>query len=185
MQTLSQFSPLENDTALYNLKSSAKDRIRALFDSPSFFSVSLYQAARWIPALLIGCEQLCLCLLPAVYPVAGCGAGEDCCVVGWGSPVEYEPGAGTLLHYLLSSYYKPGQGDPRNRLLDKLCVWLTLLLPHSHDTAEKAVGFVSTLGCAHFQQGPWPITFRSVIYFISSILVNAYAPILSLFCISL
>lgn len=68
--------------------------------------------------------------------------------------MEYEPGAGTLLHYLLSSYYKPGQGDPRNRLLDKLCVWLTLLLPHSHDTAEKAVGFVSTLGWAHFQRGP-------------------------------
>lgn len=43
MQTLSQFNSLQNDTALYNLKSSAKDRIHTLFCSLSLLFLSTKQ----------------------------------------------------------------------------------------------------------------------------------------------
>lgn len=59
-------------------------------------------SATYTPAFVTGCEQLSVptpCSVRWLAVMQGC-----CCVVGWGGPVEYEPGAGTvvtLLHLLL------------------------------------------------------------------------------------
>lgn len=84
---------------------------------------------------------------PCSVAHGGLWCRKICCVVGWGSPVEYEPGAGTvvmLLHYLFSSNYKSGQGDPRIRLLYTLWVWRTLL-PHLYYTVDSMFLSLSSL----------------------------------------
>lgn len=108
----------------------------ALSSTPSLFSFSLPNSqmdlcfSDWLLAALSVST-------PCSVPRGWLWCREDCCVVGWVSPVEYEPGTVvTLLHYLFSSYYEPGQGDPRIRLLYKLWVWLSLV-PHSYYTVDS------------------------------------------------
>ena len=113
---------LENDTALYNLKLSAKDCIHSPFLSLSFlFLLAKQPDGSLLPWLAVS-SSVCVYSLQCT-PWLAVVQGESVVWLVEGGPEEYEPGAGTvvrLLHYFLYLYYKPGQGDPCIRLFYKL-----------------------------------------------------------------